>query len=346
MYPKYVNGVTVLLNTGDGIFGRGINYATGATSWPSSVTAADFNGDGKLDLAVGNGYENTVSVLLNGGNGTFAGGNAQYATGSAPGPVVAADFNGDGNADLAVANWSSNTVTVLLNNGNGIFVANADYATGSGPVSLAVADFNGDGKSDLAVTNQNSNSVSELLNIAAPTVLSATFDYSVLPQRIRLKFNWNVSASLSISSLVVKTTPGNVPVSVTGYSYDASTNTATFTLPTPLPDGTYRATLAASAVTDLSGKSMAEDFNYDFFFLGGDANHDGIVDVRDLMPLVTNWGGSGKVFSQGDFNYDGTVDVADLTILSANWQKNVFTPAPVVVRPPKRTAFKVVSLIQ
>jgi hypothetical protein len=66
---------------------------------------------------------------------------------------------------------------------------------------------------------------------------------------------------------------------------------------------------------------MAADFVLDFFFLGGDANHDGRVDVRDLLALAINWQGTGKIFSQGDFNYDGKVDVADLTILARNWQK-------------------------
>jgi hypothetical protein len=81
---------------------------------PLSVAAADLNGDGKPDLAVANFQANTVSVLLNNGDGTFAVG-AGYPAGLGPRSVVAADLNGDGKPDLALANNFANTVSVLLN---------------------------------------------------------------------------------------------------------------------------------------------------------------------------------------------------------------------------------------
>ena len=71
-----------------------------------SVAVADFNGDGKPDLVVANENDNTVSILLNRGNGTFQN-QVAYDTGPAPASVVAADFNGDGKPDLAVANGGS-----------------------------------------------------------------------------------------------------------------------------------------------------------------------------------------------------------------------------------------------
>jgi len=73
---------------------------------------------------------------------------------------------------------------------------------------------------------------------------------------------------------------------------------------------------------------MAADYTFDFFVLGGDANHDRMVDINDMYALATNWRGIGRVFSQGDFNYDGTVDAMDLTILATNWQKSLPPPAP------------------
>src|SRR5262249_32962226 len=60
---------------------------------PFSVATADLNGDGKPDLAVANYNSNSVSVLLNNGNGTFAA-KADYPTGSLPRSIVAADLNG------------------------------------------------------------------------------------------------------------------------------------------------------------------------------------------------------------------------------------------------------------
>ena len=65
--------------------------------------AGDFNGDGRTDLAVANLNDNTVSVLLGNGDGTFQP-QVTYAVGDRPDAIVAGDFNGDGRTDLAVAN--------------------------------------------------------------------------------------------------------------------------------------------------------------------------------------------------------------------------------------------------
>src|SRR4029079_3829533 len=83
---------------------------------PFSVTTADVNGDGRVDLVTANRLSNTVSVLLGDGDGTFVA-QTPYAVGTNPFSVTAADVNGDGQADLIAANMSSNTVSVLLGNG-------------------------------------------------------------------------------------------------------------------------------------------------------------------------------------------------------------------------------------
>jgi len=152
--------VSVLLGNGDGTFQPAVNYSAG--SYPSSVTVADFNGDGKLDLAVANNGSNNVSILLGNGDGTFQPA-VDYSAGSNPSSVTVADFNGDGKLDLAVANNGSNNVSILLGNGDGTFQPAVEYGAGSNPTSVTVADFNGDGKLDLAVANNGSNNVSILL---------------------------------------------------------------------------------------------------------------------------------------------------------------------------------------
>src|SRR3954454_6166995 len=129
---------------------------------PYSVAAGDFNGDGKLDLVAANTGANSVSVLLNNGNSTFAGA-VNYGVGALPTSVAAGDFNGDGKLDLVTANsGSSNRASVLLNNGNGTFAGAVSYAVGTGPYSVAVGDFNGDGKPDLVAANSGSNTASVL----------------------------------------------------------------------------------------------------------------------------------------------------------------------------------------
>jgi predicted dienelactone hydrolase len=157
------SGVSVLLGNGDGTFQAAQTYDTGTGAFAVSVAVGDFNGDGKLDLAVADNGLNKVSVLLGNGDGTFQAA-VDYATGSGPYSVAVGDFNGDGKLDLAVAN-QSNSVSVLLGNGNGTFRPAVNYGAGQNSTSLAVADLNGDGKLDLAVGNLGSasNSVSVLL---------------------------------------------------------------------------------------------------------------------------------------------------------------------------------------
>ena len=58
-----------MLGNGDGTFKPPVSYATAADPW--MVIVADFNGDGKLDLATANAASETISVLLGNGNGTF-----------------------------------------------------------------------------------------------------------------------------------------------------------------------------------------------------------------------------------------------------------------------------------
>jgi hypothetical protein len=132
---------------------------------PSAIVAGDFDGNGTLDLAVTNQNDNTVSILLNNGNGSFQT-HVDYATGTAPAAVAVGDFNGDGFLDIVVANYTANTVSVLLGNGNGTFQEHQDFSTGAGtqnPAWLAVGDFNRDGKLDLAVANEAGNTISILL---------------------------------------------------------------------------------------------------------------------------------------------------------------------------------------
>ncbi|MBZ5599656.1 MAG: VCBS repeat-containing protein [Acidobacteriia bacterium] len=141
--------VSILLGNSDGTFQPLVAYAAGFR--PKSVAVGDFNGDGKLDLAVANFTSHNVSVLLGNGNGTFRTA-VNYLTGREPRSVAVGDFNGDGKLDLVVANSGTSKVTVFLGNGDGTFQKAVRYAAGHAPNFIAVADFNGDGRQDLVVT--------------------------------------------------------------------------------------------------------------------------------------------------------------------------------------------------
>lgn len=128
-------------------FAPAASYPVGA--YPNAALAADFNNDGRLDLATANHGNISVSVLLGNADGTFQAA-ILSPTGSNPYSLAVGDFDSDGKLDLATAN--ANDVSVLKGNGNGSFAAPININLGSNPSSVAVGDFNGDGKLDLGVT--------------------------------------------------------------------------------------------------------------------------------------------------------------------------------------------------
>ena len=122
----------MLLGNGDGTFQPAVNTRSGSD--PDAIVAGDFNGDGRLDLAVADQASNDVSILLGNGDGTFQT-PVQVTERSrvlVPDAIVAGDFNGDGRLDLAVAERQSNDVSILLGNGDGTFQPQVTYAVGTG----------------------------------------------------------------------------------------------------------------------------------------------------------------------------------------------------------------------
>jgi hypothetical protein len=112
-YPDYPGTVSVLLGNGDGRFSAGAEY--GAGSGPTSGAFADFDGDGRPDLAFANWRSKEVSVLLGNGDGTL-GAETRYDTRYYhPYSLEIADLNADGRPDVAAVSWVGHTVSVLLN---------------------------------------------------------------------------------------------------------------------------------------------------------------------------------------------------------------------------------------
>lgn len=151
---------------------EGTSYTVGDD--PLSLDAADFNGDGRPDVATINGTSSDVSVFLRQAGGGFAQeAGSPIAVGSGPSGAATGDFNGDGRTDLAVGSFVAGSVSVLLRQAGGGFALEGGAAIplGAGIGAIAAGDFNHDGRLDLAVAQ--SNQVVALLRNAQNTGFSA-----------------------------------------------------------------------------------------------------------------------------------------------------------------------------
>src|SRR5580704_12453411 len=142
------------------------NYSyIGAGNGPLGAVLADFNHDGRSDLATVD-YGNGVSVMLGAPKAEF-GPPVFYSTGSSPFTLIAADLRSNGQIDLVTVNMPNGidqpgTLSVLLGNGDGTFQAHVNYSVGDFPTGVVAGDFNNDGKIDLAIANKSDNTVSIL----------------------------------------------------------------------------------------------------------------------------------------------------------------------------------------
>jgi hypothetical protein len=166
-----------------------------------------------------------------------------------------------------------------------------------------------------------------------PQPLDASFEFSTA-HSLAVRFSEEVGASVGPGDLSLEnlTTGQVIPATAIQSNWDPSTRTARWTFPgypSGLPDGNYRATVAAGGITDPSGNSLLADFTYDFFVLAGDADRDRTVGFNDLVVLAQNYATSGKTFSQGNFNSDpaGNVDFQDLVLLAQRYGTTLPQPA-------------------
>lgn len=167
------SNVSVLPGDGAGRFGQESVRVFPVGGAPTSIAAADLNGDGNPDLITVNPLARGggVSLLFGDGAGGFGAAGGQ-PTGyplsyDSPSAVVTGDFNGDGQSDFAAAGTNESTypdvpnrVSVFLGNGRGGFTAANEFRAAAdrdhtvsvvGPRGMAVGDFNADGKQDLAL---------------------------------------------------------------------------------------------------------------------------------------------------------------------------------------------------
>jgi|GEM_PF-474602 len=173
-------------NTGDGKISPALFTLKSDLSIPagsSSMTTADIDGDGKLDMILSNFTNSQIYVLLNTsapGNISF-GAAKSFSTGTNPGSVTVADIDADGKADILTVGKNTNIAYILRNIsliGEAQFESPAaELTVGANPSSIAVRDLNNDGKPEIITVNAGTennpgNTISVLQNIATPGIIS------------------------------------------------------------------------------------------------------------------------------------------------------------------------------
>jgi hypothetical protein len=159
-YGTSMNCLSVYLGKGDGTF-QTPSVVSSGSSGGVFMFVGDFNGDGKLDLAIAQNPTGppTIAILLGNGDGTFKALTPFSTGGSSIALFAVADVNNDGKLDLIVTDYLKGQVQIFLGKGDGTFQAPSNIATGRYPGGVAVADFNGDGKLDILLTNELDNTL-------------------------------------------------------------------------------------------------------------------------------------------------------------------------------------------
>ncbi|MCK6908866.1 Ig-like domain-containing protein [Enterobacter roggenkampii] len=159
--------LTVINNNGNGTLSIGQNLTNvfvpnaSNTTTAASMTWADFNGDGYMDLYLGSSYNNNGGVIYyNDGTGKLsATKSAVEASNATAGYLsVAVDWNGDGQMDIIKLSTygGSQTATLFTNNGYGSTWSASQLASGIAyATGVAAVDYNWDGAQDLLVSQQN-----------------------------------------------------------------------------------------------------------------------------------------------------------------------------------------------
>jgi len=173
--------LSILLNFGNGTLGNEMQYFIGYDFYPQYVITCDIDKDNKLDIVSVNSKDNSISVIMGYGNGSFA---AQivYPTGgvSRPYAVVAGDFNNDNWLDLVVANEGTNSIGILFGFNYTQFQNQGTYSSinSLGATGMVVSDFNNDTFLDIAAVFEKSNNLAILLGYGNGS-FSAIISYSI-----------------------------------------------------------------------------------------------------------------------------------------------------------------------
>ncbi|CAN5644836.1 hypothetical protein BH11BAC1_BH11BAC1_09730 [soil metagenome] len=280
---------------------------------PISLCYADFNADGKIDLATANNSAGVgeISILLGSGTGSFST-STSFAVGAIPRSLCTGDFNNDGKPDLATNNTGPGNVSILLGNGAGGFTPGTDFTTSIFNFSskISSADFNADGFDDLVITSGSFFVLAALSNgngsFAPTTSYTANNNTHTV---ITSDFNADGKIDLAVTTFndsnFVTILPGD---GMGGFGTPASFSIGDF------PASLINADFNGDGKTDLASSNIDNNITGNISVLLGN----GI----GSFSAFTNFGvGSAVVpnfICSADFDGDGNLDLATASIANNN----------------------------
>lgn len=164
--------VAVLKGNGNGTFTEFTKSPLAVGNLPVAIASGSLSGSTGPGLAIVNQQDNTLTVYLGNGDGTFlTSSQSPIATDTTPTGVVIADFLQQSLGGIAVTNTGAGTVTVYADEGSGLFVNALEPAAGTDPYAIVAGDFASSTFPDIAVTNNLSGSAGLVTLLISPTSL-------------------------------------------------------------------------------------------------------------------------------------------------------------------------------
>jgi hypothetical protein len=283
-------------------FAPAAHYGVGIE--PYAVAIADFNRDGRPDVATANYSSHTISLRLGLANGTLSPATTTISTGANPSSIASADFNGDGKPDLVTACLGSSSVCVRLNTSNGgppTFAGSVQYIIPGLPYHVAIGDLNGDNRPDLVTANGFSNSISVLKGNANGS-FSPPIDFTV------------GQSGAQPECVALGDADGDGILDAMTANYAAGTVSCL----RGRGDGSFDAPVESTGIDSLARSLCAADFNHDGLadLAVATADVPGPVTILLSMgegtfaPPVDYAAGVSSGIAAGDLNGDGRVDIA------------------------------------